>query len=368
MARNKAEKTRLSSVEEALYGKEPKPLQGTSEEKVSSYLREAMHYYTYAVSAGQKKKWFLDYLNNEEESSIVSNVDDSFFALAGALARIWSLGTHIDKHQERLIEFRKDLLSQGTQIENEKKEKKQLADSAKEKAKLLETRSILSKVDIIIDDIISGDIKIKDIDAVSFFKENRVSEEIQKIVKEKFKSLYEEVSSSDEYHVESYAHLGRRKKKLLNFLSSIVNEQLVKVKSPRTGVIRKPRKKKAIDPAKAVARLQYCNTIKIGETVIKSIDPKKMIGSNEVWIYNNKYRSLTKLVASTGGFHVKGTTIQNLDEKESITKKIRKPDQIIPEVSSGGKVYLRRLMESLTTKESKTSGRMNKEVIILRVF
>lgn len=358
-------KTRLTSVEEALYGKEPKPPQSISDETLPAYLREAMNYYTYAVSAGQKKKWFIDHLDNSKDVSIISNVDDSFFAVAGALARIWSLGVHVPKHEHKLLEYRRKFLKQGMEIEKEKQEKKKLADLMKEKAKLLETNSILEKVEFVIDDIITG--KLKEVDVPLFFKENRVSEENQKIVKEKFKSLFDEVSSNDEDLIEAYAYLGKNKKKLLKFLDNLVNDSLVEVKSPRTTKPRKPRKKRAVNPSKVVAKLQYCPITKIGKSEFKSVDPKKILGSKEVWVYNNKYRYLTKFVANNGGFHIKGTTIYNFDENQSITKKLRKPDVVVPEVVSSGKVFLRKLMDSLTTKPSKTTGRISKEVIILRV-
>lgn len=356
---------RLSSVEEALYGREPMPPQVTSDENLATYLREAMHYYTYAVSSGQKKQWFLDYVDNTKESDAISHIDDSFFAVAGALARIWCLGTRVPKHGIKLQEYRLKFLKEGMEIEKQKQEKKKLADLAKEKAKLAETNDLLSKVDIIIDDIISG--KVKEVDVPLFFKTNKVSEENQKNIKEKFKSLYAELSSSGEEMVEAYAYLGKTKKKIVSFLNNLVNGLLVEVKSPRTIRPRKPRKKRAVNPDKVVAKLQYCLSTKIGKTEIKSIDPRKVLGSKEVWVYNTKYRSLAKLVAKDGGFTIKGTTIHNFDEDQSMTKKLRKPDEVVHEVVNGGKVYLRKVMDSLTTKPAKTTGRMSKEAIILRV-
>ena len=54
--------------------------------------------------------------------------------------------------------------------------------------------------------------------------------------------------------------------------------------------------------------------------------------------------------------------------EKSSPAKIRKPDVILPEVLNGGKVKLRKLMDTIAAKETKVTGRINKDMIILRVI
>ena len=73
------------------------------------------------------------------------------------------------------------------------------------------------------------------------------------------------------------------------------------------------------------------------------------------------------LYAKNGsGLSVKGTTIINFDETTSKTKTLRKPNETIQKVLSGGKVILRNLMSEIKTKESPAAGRTNADTVLLR--
>ena len=52
----------------------------------------------------------------------------------------------------------------------------------------------------------------------------------------------------------------------------------------------------------------------------------------------------------------------------SITKKLRKPREVLPQVLNEGKVGLRGIMKELTTTEMKANGRINADTILLRVL
>ena len=130
---------------------------------------------------------------------------------------------------------------------------------------------------------------------------------------------------------------------------------------------RKPRKRKAKSPEQLVARLKCLPEYKeLGLTAIKITD---IIGSMQLWVYNVKTRKLGVYHADdAGGFSVKGSSITNYTEAKSIQKKLRKPEVILPEVASGGKVFLRNVIEGIRAVESKLSGRINGDTILLRVI
>jgi hypothetical protein len=69
----------------------------------------------------------------------------------------------------------------------------------------------------------------------------------------------------------------------------------------------------------------------------------------------------------SSGLSVRGTTIIGYDQDSSVTKKLRKPEQIIPQVLNEGKFGLRKIMSVIKTTETKANGRINEETILLRI-
>lgn len=132
--------------------------------------------------------------------------------------------------------------------------------------------------------------------------------------------------------------------------------------------IRKPivRKKKAVPVEKKIKNVKYQkedNSLKL-----VSINPEKIIGSQELWTYNTKYKTLTVLRAiDRGGLQVKGTSIINYDEKNSFTKRTgRKPQTYIEKVLNGGKIVLRKLLDDMKDASS-LAYRINENTILLKV-
>ena len=136
------------------------------------------------------------------------------------------------------------------------------------------------------------------------------------------------------------------------------------------------RKKKALSKEKLIGKIKY----KIQDEKLKlvSIDPKDIIGANELWVYNTKNRKIGKYVASNidpkgmardgTGLSIKGTTIIGFDEKLSRQKTLRKPEDSLKEFKSAGKVALRKFLDELTTTDTKLNGRVNSDTILLKVI
>jgi hypothetical protein len=139
---------------------------------------------------------------------------------------------------------------------------------------------------------------------------------------------------------------------------------------------RKPRKRKAKTAEQIVGKMKYC--VEFEELKIKSVDPKLIVGAMQLWVYNTKTRKLGCYQADdAGGFSIKGTTILNFNETKSVQKKLRKPEVTIPEVLTGGKVFLRNVIDrkvflrnvidSIKAVASPLNGRINQDVILLKV-
>ena len=132
-------------------------------------------------------------------------------------------------------------------------------------------------------------------------------------------------------------------------------------------VIRKPRKKKQKSPQQLIARLRYKEKDDIFN--LTSVKPTEIIGCNQLWVFNTKNKQLSVYNAmGPAGLNIKGSSLTGYDEKVSISKTLRKPNDTLKVVLEGGKVTLRKLMDGLTTKPKTTNGRINPEIILVRII
>ena len=130
---------------------------------------------------------------------------------------------------------------------------------------------------------------------------------------------------------------------------------------------RKPRKRKAKSPDQLVSKINYAKDF--AELKLVSVDPKTIVGANQLWVYNTKTRKLGCYNAEdAAGLSIKGSTLQNFAESKSIQKTLRKPAVTIPEVLKGGKVALRNVLTEIRAAEGVLTGRINSDTILLRTI
>jgi uncharacterized protein (UPF0335 family) len=130
--------------------------------------------------------------------------------------------------------------------------------------------------------------------------------------------------------------------------------------------LKKARVKKAPNREKVVAKIKYAKTHT--ELKIVSINPAEIVGAQELWIYNTKYRKLGRYVAEAyKTLGVKGTTIINFDESKSVCKTLRKPEEQLRDFAKAGKVALRKFLDDIKATESRLNGRVNAEIVLLKV-
>ncbi len=165
---------------------------------------------------------------------------------------------------------------------------------------------------------------------------------------------------------EGYSHL--TKSELDNFYNFVLKlksdtERYVENNKP----VRKPRKAKAINATRAVSKLNYLDHDP--ENRVKSIDPSKIIGCKQLWVFNSKTNEIVQYCElDRAGLSVKGTTIQNFDTKTSMSKKLGvKTDHFIDRVLMGGPIVLNKIMSEISSKSSKVTGRINNNMILLKV-
>jgi hypothetical protein len=131
--------------------------------------------------------------------------------------------------------------------------------------------------------------------------------------------------------------------------------------------VRKTRTPKSLSKDKIVAKLKY----QVEDKVLKlvSIKPVEIIGATELWCYDTKTRKLGRYIADShaGSLSVKGTSIIGFDTVTSVSKTLRKPADQLKAFIKATKPQLRKFMESVTTTETKLSGRINDQVLLLKV-
>ena len=69
-----------------------------------------------------------------------------------------------------------------------------------------------------------------------------------------------------------------------------------------------------------------------------------------------------------GGLQIKGTTIINVDENNSFTKRMgRKPEYFINKIQNSGKIVLKKVMDE-SKYDAPLSIRINENTILLRIM
>jgi uncharacterized protein (DUF433 family) len=190
-----------------------------------------------------------------------------------------------------------------------------------------------------------------------------------RIIKSFYETGFAEVSEAldgkCEQLKEGYSHLSKKQlRKLVDFYSEIVTA--CDMLAQEAKINKKPRLKKAVPAEKVVAKMKYAKTHEPLKLV--SVNPADILGSKELWIFNVKTRKLGKYVAAEyQELGVKGTSIVNFDEKTSVQKTLRKPEEQLKEFKAAGKVQLRKFLEDIKAVDIKLNGRINEDTILLKV-
>ena len=173
---------------------------------------------------------------------------------------------------------------------------------------------------------------------------------------------------------EGYAHLSKKDvQKYILALETLVEACVFVVDTSKA--TRKPRKSKPRSADKVVEKLKYGKTNE--KYKLASVNPTDLVGATELWVFNAKTRKIGKYIASNidpkglgregTGLSVKGTTIIGYDEKLSIQKTLRKPEEQLKEFKGAGKVALRTFLDDIKTTDTKLNGRCNLDTILLKV-
>ena len=131
---------------------------------------------------------------------------------------------------------------------------------------------------------------------------------------------------------------------------------------------RKPRKWKPPSKEKMAAKVKY--KPEFSDLKLVSEPPINLIGCSAVIVYNTKNRKLGIYEATHKhhGLTLKGTTLLNYDTDGALQKTVRKPQEVMEKLNTGGLQAIKNTFKALSTTETKLNGRLNKETVLVRIF
>ena len=211
----------------------------------------------------------------------------------------------------------------------------------------------------------------KEFKVVNLLKGKGVKAAHARLVKQYFSRGHSELlelasGKADDQLREAYSHVSRKNvKKLIDFYESITSacEQI----TAEAKVMKKPRATKVKPAEQIVAKLKFC--IKDDKLGIVSVPPAQLIGAQGAVVYNTKTRKLGIYIPKTSaGLNVKGTSIIDFTEK-SFQRTLRKPEVQLKEFKDQNtQKRVDTWFSKIKTTETMLNGRMNEDVILLKVF
>lgn len=358
-----ARQTRQNEIKQRILGTTAEPKYEKLE--TNSEIASALNWY----SSNKDKKTAMKYLADfAKKNKIKGKLDTSKnFITTGFLCRLISNGTQLS--ESIVTNLKNDVvklysLEETTDTVEEKVvQVVSIQDRVNEKVS-----EIIGELEGAIDDYIMSEFK-KEPSAYGIMHEKAKAMHAMKIIDwfSKRQQEYDEVINTDDPLLkEGYSNFSKNElKKLWAFCGAIITDAMKIADESKAG--RKPRKKKTKTPEQLVAKLQYLKTN--DEYKLESQDPKQIIGATSLWVFNTKTRKLGVYHAlDSQGFGVKGSSLTNFSEMKSVQKTIRKPQAILPDVVKGAKVYLRNCMDSVNSKASGLTGRLNSDTILLKII
>jgi hypothetical protein len=319
-------------------------------------LIQAMNFYNIYSSDDDKKNWTLESITDKSRRSSLSKINDFYFKQIGVLIHLQERDQYLDIHELEYIE------SKFIELED------MIEPVVKVVKNVINLQDRIKKIALDFASEIDGEIDtyIKSGYPKDFAFQNSVktiSGQAAKLIPDFYSSQITELEgvlrNDCEQLNESYSHLKtiqiKRYLQLLKDLVSSCSQQVVSDKKPRTI--------KQKTPTVLVKSLKYLK--EYSELSLKSENPTKLINCKEVWIYDTIKRKLTVYRAEEA-LSVKGTTIVGYDIESSSVKSIRDPKLISTLVLN--KKTLKQEYATIKSKEYTPNGRINDNMIILKIF
>jgi hypothetical protein len=328
-------------------------------------MMKCLNFYNQEVDSDTKKKWTLDlWKSQNKDIKGLEKVASGFFNQTGALARTIARGYDITEAHYHYLDKR--YAECWSFVPEEAKEKAKAKPTIQDRISDIASKHI-AEFDAALDDFC---FKGTEFNAKEYLKANDIKAPTAKLISQKVKGdlaeFEEAYAGKDKDLVEGYSNFGKRGlKKVIDFLKT--NIDACEAMAVIAKVLKKPRARKEKPPLVLAAKMKYLR--EIPELKLRSVTPDNIVGAQECWVYNTKYRKLIQYTALEGyALSVKGTKILNWDPEKSGGKTIRKPEVVLADVGSMTKRPLQKLFNEVKSVTGKANGRMTEEILIVKVF
>lgn len=360
---------RRANAHASLNRKADEPMLDQEEYNVS--ISRALQWYTLNADDKLRRKYAIEYfakLGKKKEVIAISKAEDYDVRQLGTLCRLIANGNTLSEdHMVALNNMVKHIMAKEKVPEKIKEDKTVIVPVASIQDRMEEkAHQLAAEIDGAIDDFVIN--KTSDFSTKNYLLTNTVAAPIAKRIGDMYVKTLDELNGvlagEDDQLVEGYSQFSKREmKKFIQFVESIIQDCQQQVQTAKAS--RAPRKRKATNPNKVVAKMKYLK--EFAELKLKSCNPVDIITATELWVYNTKYRKVTVYKADVGSLSVKGTTVLGFSVTESKTMTLRKPEEFFSGLSMG-KRALNSAFKKLTTKPSVPNGRVNEECVLLGAF
>ncbi len=383
MATRKTTKARFTDPDMKYFGDEPlfDPSLGSEwEGRVSATMR-ALNWYNYFVSKKDLVPDMVDY--GRDELKLTKDQLSAFKAVAntwasstiGALIRMSQRGYVLDdKQKSKIRESFLVTIKEGQKVPKSDTEVAEAKPTApvltiQDRVRLKVHATIIEDIREIEDKWIEGE-KVKSFDAYKQMQTHGLPAMACSVAIPWITGLYDQyndaLNKTCDQAVEAYKHLSKVElKERVKLLNTILDD--LKRYQTNSKTVRKTRTKKPVAATKQVAKIKFLK--ESPEFKLVSINPAAVVGAMRLFVFNVKTRTLSEYTSSgPNGLSVKGTTLQGWDESTSRSKKLRKPEDILPIVLSKTARQIDNAWKKLTTKDASPNGRLNEDTILMRTL
>jgi hypothetical protein len=349
-------KQRNDSLAKAL-GQEP-----MFTEPTKSNLIEALNWYNYNGEDSDYKTWLKTYMvgwTKCSKADIAKATEQSVPRAIAAIARMESRGVNTGV-KDRVDSYIAEAIANSKQevVEEETGVVISIRDRLKESC-----TPYVAWIEQQIDNFIAGE-SYED-NFYDYLNGQGCKAAHARVIKDEFEFDFNEMKllkKGDPAVAECYEGYGKKTQKVLiafyEKLQADLNQLEQTKKAARVRKVRKP------SVEKMLSKVKYCK--ESTEFKVGSIHPQKIIGCEQLWVFNTKTRQLGRYNGSN--FQFKRSSLTNFDADNSICKKLRKPEEFLKVVMSASKTQLNKQFDAIKAVAKPMNGRFNEFNVLLRVW
>jgi len=350
-------KQRNDSLARAL-GQEP-----TFTEPTKLNLVEALNWYNYNSEDSDHKTWLRQYLTQQgwSKSDIAKATSGNVPRAIAAIARMESRNV-VTGESARVLSFATNAISTSTYVEEDETVQPSNVISIRDRLEQSCTPYV-AWIDQQIDNFIAGN--EYDDNFYDYLNGQGCKAAHARVIRDEFEFDFNEMKllkKGDPAVAECYDGYGKKTQKVLiafyEKLEADLNQLEQTKKAARVRKVRKP------SVEKMLSKVKYCK--ESTEFKVGSIHPQKIIGGEQLWVFNTKTRQLGRYNGSN--FQFKRSSLVNFDADNSICKKLRKPEEFLKVVMSASKTQLNKQFDAIKAVAKPMNGRFNEFNVLLRVW